>query len=44
MYDQYNVLSNELWSADSYEWVEWIGEELTDLARQIERQEKLVNN
>jgi len=44
MYDQYNVLSNELWSADTYEWVEWVGDELSDLARQIERQEKKLNN
>jgi len=44
MYDQFNVLSNELWSADTYDWVDWIGEELTSLARQIERQEKTVNN
>jgi len=32
------------WSADTYEWVDWIGEELTSLAKQIERQEKSVNN
>lgn len=44
MYDQYNVLSNELWSADTYEWVDWIGEELSSLAKQIERQEKTLNN
>lgn len=44
MYDQFNVLTNELWSADSYGWVESIGEQISDLARQIERQEKRVNN
>jgi hypothetical protein len=44
MYDQFNVLTNELWSADTYEWVEMIGDQISDLARQIERQEKKVNN
>jgi len=37
-------LINELWGADSYEWVEYIGEEIVSLTREIERAEKAVNN
>ena len=42
--DRYNVMSQELWSADTYSWVEQIGEDLSDLAKEIERQEKKINN
>jgi hypothetical protein len=37
-------MSQELWSADTYSWVEQIGEDLSDLAKEIERQEKKINN
>jgi hypothetical protein len=37
-------LVNELWAADDYQYVTFIGEEIVSLSREIERAEKALNN